>query len=312
MLRNIIFTLLLFVFFLPVQASAQNEGIAIVVNDGLISTSDMRARMQLIIASSGLPDNPDTRKKLRPQVVSALIDEELQFQAADELELEVVQEDIDKAFSTIAQSNGLSPDEFKIVLKRNKADINSLYRQLEAQLLWNKVFSKSMVEDARVNEADIDAYIERLENNIGRDEYLLSEIFIPVENSKDESDIQFLAKRAVGDIRSNKVSFANVARQLSKAPGAQQGGALGWVQLNQLEENAARVIEGLSLKTVSEPIRTITGFHIYYLSNKRTITLDSIPEREQVRQQLTLERANRASIARLKDLRRSALIESRI
>jgi peptidyl-prolyl cis-trans isomerase SurA len=56
-------------------ATAQDvQRIAAVVNEEVISIFDVQQRMQLLIASAGLPNNPETQRRIAPQVLRELID----------------------------------------------------------------------------------------------------------------------------------------------------------------------------------------------------------------------------------------------
>ena len=101
----------------PVGAQTNHtERIATIVNEDVISFSDVSDRMLLVLISSGLPDNPDIREKLLPQVVTSLIDEQLMLQEANRLEIAVSSEEINGAFSQVAEQNNMPPDKFKDVL----------------------------------------------------------------------------------------------------------------------------------------------------------------------------------------------------
>ncbi len=71
----------------PVVAATQE--IVAVVNENAISDSDLRKRLRLIMASSGLPDTKEIRQKLTQQVLSGLINEQLMLQEAKKFGIEI-------------------------------------------------------------------------------------------------------------------------------------------------------------------------------------------------------------------------------
>lgn len=307
-----ILVLLMMVLMVPSAAQARSEGIAAVVNDGAISFSDLSSRMQLIIASSGLPNNEDTQKKLVPQILKSLIEEELQAQEAARLEVAVTDAELQGEFDSVAKLNGLTPEQFMERLSKSGADIPSFQRQLKARVAWSKVFVASLRGQVRVTDADVDAYLERKRAQIGKTEYLLSEIFLPVDELSDEAEVKRLARDVVADLRAKKVQFGAVAQQISKAPGALKGGALGWVQSDQLDADVAGAVMAMTPKTISAPLRSVAGYQIFYLSDTRAITEESIPSPDAVRQQLGAQRSERISRNRLADLRSAAFIDIRL
>ncbi len=294
-----------------ISHAASQAGIAVIVNEEAISHYDISDRLKLIITSSGLPDTADTHKKIRPQIISNLIDENIQIQEAEKLGITITQPQIDKAFAELAQSNKMSAEKFKTVLGQKNVSVDTLRQQIKAKIAWAEVFKNSLSRRVRISDTDVQAHIESLNHNVGTTEYLLSEIYLPVDKTSQESGIKQLAYKVVSDLKKRKTSFANVARQLSKSAGAERGGALGWVQETQIEERIRPALKQMKPKTLSKPLRSSSGYHIYYLSNIRTLTSDNIPSAEQIKNQLFMTRAERVSANRLTSLRNSAYIDDR-
>src|SRR3546814_10925714 len=70
----------------PAEVRAQQpvEGIAAVVNDEVISLSDLVARMRLALLSSGLQPPDETQQRLLPQLLPGHIDQRLQSPNSEE------------------------------------------------------------------------------------------------------------------------------------------------------------------------------------------------------------------------------------
>lgn len=294
---------------LPLKAYAGN--IVAVVNEDAITSTDLNSRMKLIIVSSGLKDTMDIRKKLRPQVINNLIDEQLMLQEAKRLDVNIERAEIDQGFSTIAAQNKLEPQVFKNMVQSSGIDILTMERQIEAQIAWTKVIQQEVQPRLFVSENDIDDYLARMESNKGRTEYLVSEIFLPVADNKEAQKTLQLAQRVVADIRQNNVPFAKIAQQLSKAPGAQNGGSLGWVHQDQLATEISKALTQLNNGQVTDPIQAPDGYHIVQLRNKRTVADQTLPSRDEVHNMLAMQRMERMQKRHLLDLKSAAFIEDR-
>jgi peptidyl-prolyl cis-trans isomerase SurA len=85
--------------------------IAAVVNDDVISVSDLSSRIRMISLSAAIPDTPEARKRVAAQVLRTLVDEKLELQEAKRKNITASQEEIDKAVSSIAQQNKLTADQ---------------------------------------------------------------------------------------------------------------------------------------------------------------------------------------------------------
>lgn len=114
----------------------------------------------------------------------------------------------------------------------------------------------------------IDAVMARMAVNAGRPEYLVSEIFLSVESPDDDEDVRRSALRLAEQLRQG-AAFRGVARQFSQAATAAIGGDLGWVQEHQLSEELDKALAALKMGEVSDPIRTVGGYYILNLREKR-------------------------------------------
>ena len=282
------------------------------MNEDAITTSDLNDRMNLIIASSGLPNSDDTRNKLAPQVISVLIDEQIRLQEAERLELEVGQGEISEGFATIAQQNNMEAAQFQEMITGARLNINSMYDQIRSQLAWGKVVQTAIRPQIIISDSEIDAHLERIKANSGTTEYLTAEIFMPVETSESEGQTRSLAQKIVQEIRGGAASFPQLAQQFSKSAGAAKGGDLGWVTPDQLEDELVPVLPTLAAQDVSDPIRTPSGYHILSVRDQRTITAENLPSREDIRAALGQERLERMARRYLLDLKSEAFIENRL
>jgi len=246
-------------------------GIAAVVNDNVITTTDLDQRLRLAILSSGLPDNPEVRAHLLPQILRSLIDEQLQVQEAKRLDLSATDDEINQAMGRIAHDNNIQGDMREFVAAHG-ASPDALTTQIRNGLLWNKVVQRELRPRVEIGDDEIDAVINRIRADSGKQEYLVSEIFLTVDNPKDEDQVHQVAENLVRQIK-NGANFAAVARQFSQGAGAAQGGDIGWIQQGQMAPELNHALVNADTGQVSDPIRTSNGFHILGIRDKRTVSL---------------------------------------
>lgn len=293
-------------------AQAQRTmGIAAVVNDDAISFSDVEDRIKLVLASSGMPDGKEIRLKIMPQVVEGLVEESLKLQEAARVNLPVSDEEIKEGLGTIAKQNNLTADQFTAQLKKAGINEKTLNRQIKAQLAWNNVVKKKLRSEVSVSETDITNYIEDAKKKIGQTEYRVSEIFLPYGGQKKAAELDAFAGRMAKALQKGEAPFAPVAAQFSKAAGAEKGGSLGWITEGNLAPELDAVLKTLSEKQISDPIKTKDGLYILQLSAKRTMTAESIPDRESVANEIGFQRLDRVQKRALMDLKSSAFIDRR-
>lgn len=297
-------------FSLPVSAAGK-EGIAVVVNEGVITQSNVKDRMNLIAVSTGMPQTPELMAKLRPQIVDMLVEEEIKLQEAKRLKIEVTKEEIDGGFAQVAKNNNIPVEEFRKALLARKINLGTMDNQIKAQIAWGKVIQKRIRPQIDVSDADIDSDLEMLKAKIGKTEYRVADIFLPVNEQKKESEVSDLAGRIVSQLKQKPELFPRIAQQVSQAPGAAQGGMIGWISEGQLAPEIDAQLLSLEVNQISAPIKTTTGYHILLVREKRQITAETMPPRESVLERLGMERLDRAQRRYMMDLRSSAYIESR-
>lgn len=295
------------------KAQSSSAGsIAVVVNEDAVTMSDVEDRVTLIVRSSGMPDNEEMRSKIRPQVIDVLIEEQLKLQEAERLGVEVSQEQIDQGFAQLAKQNNASPEQFREMLRRSGININTMYRQIRSQIAWGGVIQKSIRPRITVTEADVEDALARLRSNLGKSEYHVAEIFLPVENPAATSEVSSLAAKLSQDMQAGRVPFPRVAQQFSKSAGAAQGGDLGWIQQGQLDQDLEAVIMQMDVNQISRPVKGVGGYHIFFLRDKREIVEDTMPSVEGMTSTIGTQRMERLQRRHLQDLRAQAFIENRV
>lgn len=293
-------------------AAARTETIAAVVNNDAITTSDVEERMRLVMVSSGIPNSPEIKQRLTPQIINMLVDERLMMQEAGRLGITISPQDVENGFTTIAQQNNMDLPKFRAVMKQQGVPVRAMEGQIRAQMAWGKVVQQKIRPQVSVNDLEVDNMIERLRANIGKVEYLVGEIFLPVDNPEQEADMQQLSLKLTREMLQGKAPFQRVATQFSQSASAKRGGDLGWVQEGQLAPEIEEVLLRMKEGDLSEPIRTLAGYYIITLRKQRVIAEENIPSRDEIMQRLGNDRLERAQRRHLLDLKAEAFIERRV
>ena len=253
------------------SASGSDARIAAVVNDNVISSSDINDRIKLAMMSSNLPDNLEIRQKLLPQILRGLIDEQLEMQEAKRLDITVSNEDIDQALKRIAEENKI-PVDMKTYISEHGGSPDALVQQVRAGISWNRVVTRELRPRVDVGDDEVDAVIQRIRTNAGKEEYAVSEILLVVDNPKEDEQVKQFGENLVQQLKGG-ANFPSVARQFSQGTGAATGGDIGWIQEGQLSPELNHALTSMQVGEIAGPIRSASGYHILGLREKRTITL---------------------------------------
>ncbi len=285
-LRRIVLpAILMAVFVATAPPALAIEKIAAVVNDEVISYFDLDARLSLVLSGTRVPDTPETRRRLAPQILRRLIDETLQLQESKRLKIEVNDADLQRAFSHIERQNKVPPGQIDAFLASRGVDKLSLTAQLEAEIAWGKLVNRRLRQQIQISTEDIDEALARMKAAEGKPEYLMAEIFLPVDAPERENEVKQLAIRAIQQMRKG-ASFSALARNFSRSASAPEGGDLGWVRQGDLGPDIDKVMTKMEAGQLAGPVRTISGYHILLLREKRTSQGIPMPDISVTLQQL--------------------------
>ena len=244
------------------------EGIAAIVNDEVISKFDVDQRVNLFLVTSGIERTPQNIDGLRRQVLRTLIQEKLQLQEARDSEIEISRAEINAAMQDMASGTNRSLNEVEKFLKENNVHIRTMEDQIEAELAWNRFVRGRFGGQVSIGELEIDETLERAEAAMNQDRVNISEILLLANNQLDGQRLMSEAVQIVQQLRAG-INFGAVARQFSAASSSASGGNLGWIPVNQLDENIVPIIEIMAAGDISDPIETSAGIYIVQLNSKQ-------------------------------------------
>lgn len=258
---------------IPGPAPAQQEmlRIAAVVNDEVISQLDVNARIRLLLVTVNQAETPEAYRQMSPQVLRSLIDERLQLQEAKAKGVDISENEIDAVISEIESNNRMPTGGLFQFLESRRVQKETLIAQVRARLAWQRTVARRLRLTYHVTGDQIDEVLAQLRENQGKPQYLLAEIFLGVDNPDLEPDVKRNAGQMVAEIKRG-ADFPAIARQFSESATSSVGGDLGWIQLAQIDPEMASVVERMQIGEISDPVRTITGYHILWLRERRTQT----------------------------------------
>ncbi len=254
----------------PPAPTAQAMHIVAVVNGDVISNSDVDNRTRLFALSTGMPMTPDVLDRLKHQVTRQLIDEKLRFQEVQRRKIVIADKAIADAIHDIESRNNLPAGALRQKLNASGVGLRTLVDQLRTQLGWTQVLREQLGDQAKITDAEVAERQRVLAQQVGKPEYRVGEIFIPVEDPAATADAQRFAETVISELRAG-AAFPVVAAQFSQNQTALQGGSLGWVQPNQLDPEVAQLVAEMPAGAISNPVKVPGGFSIVTLQGKREI-----------------------------------------
>lgn len=244
-----------------------------IVNGEVITDTDVEQRLNLVLAANGGRATEDERVRLRLQVLRNLIDEKLQIQEAAENDVKIADEEVNQAYTRVAQNFRQTPAQFDIYLKDRGSSVASIKQQIKGEITWQRLLRRRVEPFVNVGDEEVRAVIAKLNASKGQEQFRVSEIFLSA-TPENAAQVTADAARIVAQIRQG-ASFVAYARQFSEASTAAVGGDLGFVLPGQLPVELQTVVAGMQPGSVSEPIRVQGGVTILnVVDRKQVLTAD--------------------------------------
>ncbi len=250
------------------RSGVPSESVAAVVNDSVVTTFDVRQRMKLMLISAGRRLPMEALPQLQQQAMRDLIEEKLKLQETSKFEIEISEEEIRGEIAMMAAQSNLSYEELVTNLRAEGISINSLKDQIRSSIAWPQLVQGRYRDRIRVNDNEIENTLERMREDVSREQFLVSEICIPVN---DPSQVQQLYQGGLQLIEQMRrgVPFAVVAQQFSACTTAAVGGDLGWVRAGELPPDLDAAVRALPPGSVTNPIPSEGALMILAVRDKR-------------------------------------------
>jgi peptidyl-prolyl cis-trans isomerase SurA len=261
------------------------DGIAAIVNEGVVLKSKLRDEVAAIVVRAGKEQLqlPPT-DILEEQVLERLIVTEVQMQRADLIGLQISDQMLNESIGRIASANNVTFEDMPAVLAEDGVSYQDFRRSLREELTLDQLKRIDVGQRISVSPRELDQCLADLDGNVAvKSEYNLSHILIEIPEAADADQIaetEALAQRVYLDIQ-NGADFGEMAiRHSDHQTSSLQGGALGWLIGAQIPTIYSDVVVGLEVGEVSAPFRSSNSFHIVIVNELRSA--DQRSEIEQV------------------------------
>ena len=249
------------------------DGIAAVVNDGVVLTSELAQELSAVranIRAQGLRSPPSA--VLEDQVLERLVLREIQLQRAKRFGIEISDEQVNRALDFVARQNEVELSDMPKVLAEQGVDYAEYREELRAQIVLDTLRRRDVVSKVYLNPREVDDFLRGAEaGEEANQEYKVSHILIgtPLNATAQQREA---ARERAGKLRQrveDGENFAELAIAYSESQNALQGGGLGWRKRNALPTAFVAHVVQLEPGGLTELITTGSGVHIVRLDDVR-------------------------------------------
>ncbi len=263
------------------------DGIAAIVNDGVVLKSELHLQTQTITKRAR---DQDMRLPppgiLEEQVLESLIVKRIQLQRADRIGIQVSDQMLNQSIAAVAEQNGIAFEDMPRLLAEDDISYGVYRREMREQLILDQLRRIDVIGRISVAPREIDQCIADLEDNVVvNSEYNLSHILISVPESATADELAEAETEAnyVYKQLQDGTDFAELAIRYSDSQTGLEGGSLGWRKGDQLPTIFSDVVGPMEAGDFSSPIRAISGYHIVKVNDLRGAIQRSEVEQMRIR-----------------------------
>ncbi len=319
-IQYIIILLCSFFVIFPVQSrGAMVDRIVAVVNDEVITLSELEKKAEPIIKkvedeNQGSPLSPAQKQEILSRLLPQLIDEKLVEQEIKRLGITVTEQEIDGAIEKICRDNHITRETLIKSLEQQGISFDEYKKGLKDQIERSRLIQAQVRAKIVVTDEQIDAYIKEhpLKKKVEGPVYSLQHICVVPEDANDpdaRERARRKAEKALMELKEGK-SFEDTARRYSNVPSASEGGFLGTFTLKDMAPFVQNAIKGLKPGDYSNVIETPMGWQIFrvkgIVSGNEHQASDTY--REEIRQKLFRQQINERFDEWLRQLRSQSTI----
>lgn len=263
------------------------DGVAAVVNEGVVLTSELNRQQDLIIQRATAQElQLPPAHILREQVLDRLVLEEIQMQRAGRVGIQISDQMLNTGIAQIAENAGFSFEEMPAVLAKDGVKYGEYRRDMHKQMILEQLRRIDVIGRISVSPREIEQCLIDIEDNaVVESAFNLSHIFISVPGSATAEQYAEAENEVneVYDLLQNGANFGELAIRHSDGDTALEGGSMGWRPGNQLPTLFFDVVGEMQPGETSKPIRAVSGYHLVKINEIRGATQQSEVEQMLVR-----------------------------
>jgi len=257
----------------------QLDGVAVIVNSGVILQSDVDGALKTVKANAKQNKQPLPQESvLREQVLEKLIIDTLQQQEADRIGVKIDDNRLNDAIKEIAKSNQQTQEQLIASVAQEGLTYPEFREQVRKEMAASDARNALVRRRINILPAEVDTLAELLAQETDATvQYKISHIQLRVEEGQDKSEAESLANKLVGELK-HGADFAQMAYTYSKGPKALQGGDWGWMRKEEMPTIFADQIKMQNKGSIIGPFRSGVGFHILKIDDVKGLETVAVTE----------------------------------
>ena len=242
------------------------ERIVAVVNEEVISLSEVEQMAKVIQSQPGMKMPPGSGKELQRQLLDALILQKLAKVEAKRRGIAVSEKEVDKALEEFKKKNSIPDDEtLSRMLAKNDLTLKSFKQQLADQMTHERLLSVVAGSKVVVTDSEVRQFYEQEYPKTGGKMIHLKMINLPVPPDATETQKQELKKKAELILQEHRQGASLNALSQKHGLLIQD---LGFVAERDLDPELAQFLSKVKPGELA-PVETLEGFRLVEVMNRQ-------------------------------------------
>ena len=320
----IIVTIILLNTLLPTVTAEVIQQVLVKVNGEIITKLGFEQRQVAILRqrpeiASGTATDEQLRNALTeitPGLILNVVNELLLVHRAKELGYSLPDEQFQTILDNIRKENQLNSEEdFQNALRQEGLSLSGVRKQIESQMLINRIEQIEIVDKISVTDEEAQAYYQKNKTQFSTpSEVTLREILIETPSSPTginvaENEDALARAEAIRLRLLSDEPFALLAGQISDAPSKANGGLIGPLSVTVLSPQLLKIIDGLIPGDVSQVIQVDLGYQILKLESRTEEVISPLEDiRPEIADRIASEKIRVSREKYVETLRQQAII----
>lgn len=292
------------------------DRVAATVNGEVITLGELRERAgEEYRRADAAPAGERERalKKVLRAAYETVVAEKLFHAQALELQVEVTDAQVDQAVEAKKTELRLDDRQLDEALAAAGMTRAGYREQIRRDFEIYRILDYKVRGRVKVSDEDLKNYYQTHPTAFGGEEEVrVRHIFLPLAEDASAAEVARAtgaAEKVVQRLAAGE-DFAAVAREVSRGPGADEGGDLGWLRRGTIQKQLEDVALGLADGQVSRVVRAGPGLHLFKAEARRRGGAKSFEDaKEDIRNMLAQEQSASYRDQYVAELKRDAVIQ---